>query len=200
MQLNRECVFCLFCVGFSGDWDGKESACNAIKPGFNPWTGKIPWRRKWQPTLVFLPGKFHGQRSYKELQRAGHNWATNTHTHTHTHTHTQTPGFLEKRCEKTNQHVLEVHTWLNSKEEVFSPFGVPLRQRCRYALLVNETVSFSDADSCVLKFWMIEEEQRTELMNCPWSHSASSGLSCLVKLFLSIYILLVSRGTTKFLD
>ena len=33
-----------------------------------------------------------------------------THTHTHTHTHTQTPGFLEKRCEKTNQHVLEVHT------------------------------------------------------------------------------------------
>ena len=27
------------------------------------WVGKIPWRRKWQPTLVFLPGKFHGQRS-----------------------------------------------------------------------------------------------------------------------------------------
>ena len=31
--------------------------------GFNPWVGKIPWRRKWQPTLVFLPGKSHGQRS-----------------------------------------------------------------------------------------------------------------------------------------
>ena len=26
------------------------------------WVGKIPWRRKWQPTLVFLPGKSHGQR------------------------------------------------------------------------------------------------------------------------------------------
>ena len=31
--------------------------------GFNPWVGKIPWSRKWQPILVFLPGKFHGQRS-----------------------------------------------------------------------------------------------------------------------------------------
>ena len=30
--------------------------------GFNPWVGKIPWRRKWQPTPVFLPGKSHGQR------------------------------------------------------------------------------------------------------------------------------------------
>ena len=29
---------------------------------FDPWMGKIPWRRKWQPTTVFLPGKFHGQR------------------------------------------------------------------------------------------------------------------------------------------
>ena len=30
---------------------------------FDPWVGKIPWRRKWQPTPVFLLGKFHGQRS-----------------------------------------------------------------------------------------------------------------------------------------
>ena len=33
------------------------------RPGFNPWVRKIPWRRKWQPTPVFLPGKFHGWRS-----------------------------------------------------------------------------------------------------------------------------------------
>ena len=31
--------------------------------GFNPWVGKIPWRRKWQPTPVFLPGESHGRRS-----------------------------------------------------------------------------------------------------------------------------------------
>ena len=30
--------------------------------GFNPWVGKIPWRRAWQPTPVFLPGESRGQR------------------------------------------------------------------------------------------------------------------------------------------
>ena len=33
---------------------GKESACNAGDPGFNPWAGKIPWRREGLPTPVFL--------------------------------------------------------------------------------------------------------------------------------------------------
>ena len=33
------------------------------RPGFDPWVGKIPWRRKWQPTPVFLRGESHGQRS-----------------------------------------------------------------------------------------------------------------------------------------
>ena len=45
---------------------GKESACNARdtgNTGFQPWVGKISWRRKWQPTLVFLSGESHGQRS-----------------------------------------------------------------------------------------------------------------------------------------
>ena len=32
-------------------------------PGFYPWVRKIPWRRKWQPTPVFLPGESHGRRS-----------------------------------------------------------------------------------------------------------------------------------------
>ena len=31
--------------------------------GSNPWVGKIPWRRKWPPTPIFLPGESHGQRS-----------------------------------------------------------------------------------------------------------------------------------------
>ena len=34
------------------------------RPDFNPWVRKIPWRREWQPTPVFLPGEFHGQRSW----------------------------------------------------------------------------------------------------------------------------------------
>ena len=52
-------------MGFAGAY-GKESACQCRRykrRGFDPWVRKIPWSRKWQPTLVFLPGKFHGQRS-----------------------------------------------------------------------------------------------------------------------------------------
>ena len=41
----------------------KESACQSRRQGFDPWVEKIPWRRKWQPTPVFLPEKSHGQRS-----------------------------------------------------------------------------------------------------------------------------------------
>ena len=48
---------------FPGGSDGKESACNAGNLGLIHWVGKIPWRREWQITPVFLPGEFYGQRS-----------------------------------------------------------------------------------------------------------------------------------------
>ena len=47
----------------TGGSDSKESTCQCGRPEFNPWVRKIPWSRKWQPTPVFLPGEFHGQRS-----------------------------------------------------------------------------------------------------------------------------------------
>ena len=55
----------------------KNLPANAGNHGFNLWVGKIPWRRKWQPTPVFLPGKSHGQRSlacYSQwgCKRVGH--------------------------------------------------------------------------------------------------------------------------------
>ena len=44
---------------------GKESTCQCRRPGFDPWVGTVPWRRKWQPTPGFLEylgmlGKSHG--------------------------------------------------------------------------------------------------------------------------------------------
>ena len=68
-------------------WVGSLVAASA-RHGFNPWVRKIPWRRKWQPTPVWSPGKCHRQRSlvsyslWKEsdtksrAQRVGHGWAT----------------------------------------------------------------------------------------------------------------------------
>ena len=52
--------------GFLGGASGKGSICQCRRHkryGFDPWVGKIPWRRKWQATPVFLPGKPHGQSS-----------------------------------------------------------------------------------------------------------------------------------------
>ena len=43
-----------------GGSDGKASAYNAGDPGSIPGLGRFPWRRKWQPTPVFLPGESHG--------------------------------------------------------------------------------------------------------------------------------------------
>ena len=64
-------------------FSGKESACQCrrcTRFTFDPWVGKkIPWRRKWQPTPVFLPGESQGQRSL-----VGY---THTHTHTRAHIH-----------------------------------------------------------------------------------------------------------------
>ena len=52
--------------GFPGGTTGKEPVCQCRRRkrgGFDPWVGKIPWRRAWQSTPVFFLGKFHGQRS-----------------------------------------------------------------------------------------------------------------------------------------
>ena len=54
-------------LSFPGGMSGKESTCYCRRPkrlGFNPWVGKMTWSRKWQPTPVFLPGKFHGRRDW----------------------------------------------------------------------------------------------------------------------------------------
>ena len=40
---------------------GEESACQCRRHGFHSWVGKIPWRREWQPTPVFLPGESHAE-------------------------------------------------------------------------------------------------------------------------------------------
>ena len=50
----------------------KESACNVGRPGFDPWVGKIPWRREQLLTPILWPGEFHGLYSpwgRKELDR-----------------------------------------------------------------------------------------------------------------------------------
>ena len=54
---------------------GKESACQCRRCGFDSGVGKSPWRREWQPTIVFLPGKSRGQWSLVDC-RARHDLKT----------------------------------------------------------------------------------------------------------------------------
>ena len=72
--------------GFPGGSAGKESTCSARvclqyrRPEFSPWVTKIPWRREWQPTPVFLPGESRGQGSLVGYSpwgcRVRHHWVT----------------------------------------------------------------------------------------------------------------------------
>ena len=58
--------YCLYSYGFPGGASGKEPACQCRRRkrhGFEPWLGKIPWRREWQLTAEFLLRESHGQRS-----------------------------------------------------------------------------------------------------------------------------------------
>ena len=69
---------------------------------FDPWGGKIPWRGKWQPTPVFLPGESHGQRSLVGYSSWGPK-ESDTIGHIRT-------GFLYTWCLRTTG--LKAHEWL----------------------------------------------------------------------------------------
>ena len=67
---------------------GKESTYQCRRHRFNPWVGKILWRRAWQPTPVCLPGESPGTEEpgglqSMGLQRAGHDWVTKNSTGLH---------------------------------------------------------------------------------------------------------------------
>ena len=75
----------MFYKGFPAGSESKESAFEAGDlgsiAGFDPWVGKIPWSRAWQPTPVFLPGespRTEGPGGLQSMgsQRVGHSWAT----------------------------------------------------------------------------------------------------------------------------
>ena len=88
---------------------------------FHPWVGKIPVRRKWQPTLVSLPGESHEKRSLagcipwgcKELNPTEHARARrHTHTHTHTHTYTQAQYVFTEKNQSRCSPSWHFHHWV----------------------------------------------------------------------------------------
>ena len=69
------------------------NAENIMRHKFNPWVGKIPWRRAWQPTSVYLPGESHGQRSL-----AGHSpWGRKESDMANTYTQDENENVVGER-------------------------------------------------------------------------------------------------------
>ena len=69
---------------FHGGSDDEESDCNAVRPRFNSWVEKIPWRREWKHTLGSLPRESHGQRSLAGYSPRGCKESDRTEQLTHT--------------------------------------------------------------------------------------------------------------------
>ena len=57
---------------FPGGSESKKLCLQCRQPRFNPWVKKISWRRKWQPSLGFLPGEVYGHRSLVGYSPWGH--------------------------------------------------------------------------------------------------------------------------------
>ena len=84
--------------GEPGWLSGKESVCQCRRHEFDLWVRKIPWRRGWQPTPVFLPGNSWGWRSLmgcgpwrcKELDTTGQEHRQTSRKPNHHGTHSQT--------------------------------------------------------------------------------------------------------------
>ena len=55
---------------------------NLLAVQFDPWVGRLPWRREWQPTPVFLPGEFHGWRGLMVYSPWNHRKSDMTETNT----------------------------------------------------------------------------------------------------------------------
>ena len=94
------------------------NAGDIMRQRFDPWVGKIPWKREWLSTPVFLPGEFHGQRSlvgYNPWSRkeSGHDWVTNTQK-------LKSANHIVKLYLETRSSSLYSYRWVHRKHESVS--------------------------------------------------------------------------------
>ena len=81
------CEYTCLCIYRGSLWLRWWRICMQCRgPGFDPWVGKIPWRRVWLPTSRILAGEFHAQRSLAGYSPWGHKEADMTEQLTHTPT------------------------------------------------------------------------------------------------------------------
>ena len=148
--------------GFPGSTAVKNHPCRRHKKWeFDPWAGKIPCSRKWQPASVYLLGNFPWTKKPSSLQsmglqRVGHDWATKrmrAHTHTHTHTHTYTHTHTD---DHTKWSMLDRERWKSSLYK-WCYLQVKLKKKNTNELIYN-TVIYSQRKQT----WLSKEKRGLE--------------------------------------
>ena len=118
-------------MGFLGGIVVKNLPANAGDSGSVPGVGKIIWRRKWQSTLVLLPGKFHGQRNLAHRAVWGRKELDVTeHTHKHNWFTMLISGISKIR---NKQWFTYIHTRIHTHFQILFPFS--LLQDIEYSFL-----------------------------------------------------------------
>ena len=143
-------------------FSGKESACQFRRHRFDPWMWKIPWKREWPPTPVFLPGKSHGQRSLAGYSPWSHKWVrhvlvTNTTTSIYNTLlmtlvpmlNTSSPELIHLiQFVPLDQHLSISSIWVpgNPSTIYFSEFDTPTPRFFFFFKIphISENLSFSD--------------------------------------------------------
>ena len=106
-QQQQHEVYC-----FPGGSAGKEIRLQCRRSRFDPWLGKIPWRREWLSTPVFLPGEFYGQRSLAGYRPWGHEESDMTEATKHMkYTNSKSLVWLGFRCIHTHTKVPNSWSW-----------------------------------------------------------------------------------------
>ena len=145
---------------------GKASDCQCRRSGFNPGIGKIPWRREWLPTPVFLPGKSHRQRilvgySPRGCKRVRHNWATEQQLNLHD----SVIPILQMRQQVLDE--ISLRSWHLAKvtQPVHCLGWLQVAPRTHWQLFGTDYNSLHGWDSCV-STWSFRDTQ-THSLNIP---------------------------------
>ena len=99
------------------------------RPEFDCWVRKIPWRREWLPTPVFLPWEFHGQRSlvgyspWGRNTQVGHNWAANSHFFTGGNEEHVFGNWKQGSCYKAAEDLAELYSLQQEVEHISNKPG-----------------------------------------------------------------------------
>ena len=129
LNLNAQCDSIRRCdlweVSFPGGSEVKASAYNAGDQGSIPVSGRFPWRRKWQPTPVFLPGESHGRRSLVGYSPWGRKELDTTERLHFTRSQEQNPREWDQRPDESclSHSVLGAHS---DKMASYKPGSSPL--------------------------------------------------------------------------